>query len=56
MAVIRYYEERVVSIEEVTHAIEKLDFNKACGSDGSFPGLLLGKSGSHPPGDSSNLN
>ena len=29
-----YYEELVVSIEEVTHAIEKLDLNKACGSDG----------------------
>ena len=28
------YEELVVSIEEVTHAIEKLDLNKACGSDG----------------------
>ena len=28
------YEERVVSIEEVMHAIEKLDLNKACGSDG----------------------
>ena len=27
-------EELVVSIEEVTHAIEKLDLNKACGSDG----------------------
>ena len=26
------YEELVVSIEEVTHAIEKLDLNKACGS------------------------
>ena len=34
MAVIRPYEELVVSIEEVTHAIEKLDLNKACGSDG----------------------
>ena len=34
MAVIRHnYEELVVSIEEVTHAIEKLDLNKACGSD-----------------------
>ena len=28
------YEELVVSIEEVTHAIGKLDLNKACGSDG----------------------
>ena len=28
------YYELVVSIEEVTHAIEKLDLNKACGSDG----------------------
>ena len=28
------YEELFVSIEEVTHAIEKLDLNKACGSDG----------------------
>ena len=28
------YEELVVSIEKVTHAIEKLDLNKACGSDG----------------------
>ena len=28
------YEELVVFIEEVTHAIEKLDLNKACGSDG----------------------
>ena len=28
------YEELVVSIEEATHAIEKLDVNKACGSDG----------------------
>ena len=28
------YEELVVSIEEVTHAIEKLDLNKPCGSDG----------------------
>ena len=28
------YEELVVSIEEVTRAIEKLDLNKACGSDG----------------------
>ena len=28
------YEERVVSIEDVTHANEKLDLNKACGSDG----------------------
>ena len=28
------YEELVVSIEDVTHAIEKLDLNKACGSDG----------------------
>ena len=26
--------EELVSIEEVTHAIEKLDLNKACGSDG----------------------
>ena len=26
------YEELVVSIEEVTHAVEKLDLNKACGS------------------------
>ena len=34
MAVIRHNEELVVSIEEVTHAIEKLDLNKACGSDG----------------------
>ena len=35
MAVMRHtYEELVVSIEEVTHAIEKLDLNKACGSDG----------------------
>ena len=28
------YEELVVSIEEVTHAVEKVDLNKACGSDG----------------------
>ena len=28
------YEELVVSIEEVTHAIEKLGLNKACGGDG----------------------
>ena len=28
------YEELVVSIEEVTHAIENLDLIKACGSDG----------------------
>ena len=28
------YEELVVSIEEVTHATEKLDLNKACVSDG----------------------
>ena len=28
------YMELVVSIEEVTHAIEKLDLNKTCGSDG----------------------
>ncbi len=28
------YEELVVSIEEVTHAIEKLDLNIVCGSDG----------------------
>ena len=27
------YEELVVSIEEVTHAIEKLDLHKACGND-----------------------
>ena len=30
------FEEIVVSIEEVTHAIEKLDLNKACGSDGIY--------------------
>ena len=34
IAVIRHYEELVVSIEEVTHAVEKFDLNKACGSDG----------------------
>ena len=28
------YEEFVVSIEDVTHATEKLYLNKACGSDG----------------------
>ena len=28
------YKELVVSVEDVTHAIEKLDLNKACGSDG----------------------
>ena len=30
------YEELLVSIEDVTHAIEKLDINKAYGSDGIF--------------------
>ena len=36
------YEELVVSSGDVTHAIEKLDLNKACGSDGIC-------SGKHPP-------
>ena len=30
------FEELVVYIEEVSHAIEKLDLNKACGSDGIY--------------------
>ena len=37
MAVIHHnmdIKELVVSIEEVMHAIEKLDLNKACGSEG----------------------
>ena len=29
-----YYDEIVVTLEEVTHAIKKLDSNKACWSDG----------------------
>ena len=28
------YDETVVTVEEVTNAIKKLDINKACGSDG----------------------
>ena len=35
MAVIRHnYDELVLSSEEIMHTLEKLDSNKACGSDG----------------------
>ena len=34
------YEDLEVSAEEVTHAIKKLDVNKACGSDGVLVPLL----------------